>query len=55
LYNKNFWVTVYDEQKRILKALDEAHFIMYFLSVCLKGPRKTIKDLLARIGVCVAI
>jgi len=24
-------VTIYDEQKRILKALDEAPFILYFL------------------------
>jgi hypothetical protein len=39
----------------ILRALDEAHWIMYFLSVCMKGPRKTIKDLLVRIGDRVAI
>jgi hypothetical protein len=48
-------VTIYDEQKRVLEALDEAHCIMYLLGVCLKGSRKTIKDLLARIGDCVAI
>ena len=48
-------MTICDEWKRILKTLDEAHFIIYFLGVCLKGPRKTIKDLLARIGDFVAI
>ena len=48
-------MTIYAEQKRILKVLDDTQLIVYFLSVCLKGPRKAIKDLLARIGDCVAI
>lgn len=41
----NYRLTICDEQKRILKELAEAQCIMCFVSVCLKGPRKTVKDL----------